>query len=716
MGLRYFRVGIMAVMLAAGAASAGAQEAKPAASDEPASHDDLIERGRYIATAGDCMPCHTGAPAQEFAGGLAIPTPFGTIYSPNITPDNETGIGKWTFADFKNAVHDGIRADGAYLYPAMPYDAFTKIEDDDLKALWAYVRSLKPINKARRANALNFPFNIRDLMFFWRTLFFDEGYYKPNPRKSPTWNRGGYLVEALAHCNDCHTPRNLMGATIPSERFEGAQLGDWYAPNITVKALKDVNKWDKARLADFLKSGATGNSTTLGPMRVVVHDSLSKLKDSDIEAIATYMLDDDTGEGETLPSKHNKLPVAMAARAEKLYDDHCSACHQKTGEGIAGKVPPLAGNPTVEAADPYNILSVVLGGVPARHGYFAMPSFASQLSNQQIADIANYVRTSWGNIAVPDTTAEMVASWRSQVSTPAAAKTKPATAAAASSSAAASPPSGTSQQSAAAPAPAATPAPTTDPLQTKPFFIVTSDIVGLAVRSDDDYSETLGTLSGLIVDSASGQTLYAIIDRGAGFLGLGDYKVVVPFQLVRFTGQWDNPMVAMSAFKLANAPRITDDAVEDLLQDQDWRRSVAAYFGVALSEAKVASAGGKAQEVKASTEKKTSGKETPQEEEAARGKQIAATQCGACHNFAKGAGTRVGPDLFGVFDSKIASVPGYSFSPALKKHTGDWTAAKLNEWLKSPSTFAPGTYMTFPGLPSQTQRDDVIAYLKSLQS
>jgi len=174
----------------------------------------------------------------------------------------------------------------------------------------------------------------------------------------------------------------------------------------------------------------------------------------------------------------------------------------------------------------------------------------------------------------------------------------------------------------------------------------------------------------------------------------------------------------MSAFKLENAPRITDNAVEDLLQNPDWRRSVAAYFGVALAEKRPQAAAddkSKAVEVREGSEKKTAAKESPEEEEAARGKKIASTQCSACHHFNKGGGTLVGPDLYGVYDTKIASVPGYSFSAALKKHTGDWTSAKLNEWLKSPSTFAPGTYMTFPGLPSQEDRDDVIAYLKSLK-
>ncbi len=709
---RYLRNGLLVVFAIAvtGIAGAAAEEAAP---PDP----DLVKRGHYVALAGDCMPCHTGAPKQEFAGGLPLNTPFGVIYSPNITPDDATGIGKWTFDDFKRAVHDGIRADGAYLYPAMPYTAFTKIEDDDLKALWAFLRSLKPINKPQKANGLGFPFNIRDMMFFWRVLFFDEGYFKPDKAKSAAWNRGAYLVEALAHCNACHTPRNLMGATIPSERFEGAQIDNWFAPDITEKALKEVNKWDKAKLVDFLKKGAAPNSTTLGPMHVVVHDSLSKLEESDIEAIATYMLNDDTGKGDTVePAKVAKLTPKEESTGTKLYDSHCAVCHQKTGEGMKGKVPPLAGNPTVEATDPYNILSVVLQGIHARNGYLTMPSFANELSNQDISDIANYVRITWGNRSEPDVTPSMVASWRKQVTLP-------------------PPPSRRRRQprrrrrrmtprqnrqrahhlpQAPQAATPATPAP--DPLpKGKSYYIVTSDLIGLSVHSQSNYGETLGTLSSLVIDSETGQTLYAVIDRG-GFLGLGEYKVVVPFRLVQFTGQWDNPMLAMSAFKLENAPRISDTAVEDLLQSADWRRSVDAYFGVALAGQKAAKTGDKETTVaKSEPAKAAAPKESAAQLAAEKGKKIAETQCSACHHFTKGGGTLVGPDLYGVYGTKIASVPGYSFSPALKKHTGDWDAAKLNEWLKSPSTFAPGTYMTFPGLPSQTDRDDVIAYLKSLK-
>jgi cytochrome c2 len=236
------------------------------------------------------------------------------------------------------------------------------------------------------------------------------------------------------------------------------------------------------------------------------------------------------------------------------------------------------------------------------------------------------------------------------------------------------------------------------------------------VRSESKYSQTLGTLSGLIIDSSSGQALYAVIDRG-GFLGLDQYKVIVPFQLVDFTGQWDAPMLAMSAFKLDHAPRITDEAAEDLLQNPDWRRSVAAYFGVALAEpgkATAPQAPKAADKSDASSDKAAPSKASHAETAAERGKEIAQTQCGACHTFNKDGDTRVGPNLYGIYGTKIASKPGFSFSAALKKHTGIWDKADLNKWLKSPSTFAPGTYMTFPGLPSQEQRDDVIAYLKSL--
>ena len=220
---------------------------------------NAVTRGAYLAKAADCMPCHTAIGGKPFAGGLKLNTPFGGVYSPNITPDPETGIGRWTYENFKNALHDGIRADGSYLYPVMIYDAFTKITEDDLKSLWAYFRSLPPVKQQNQGNELYFPFDIRLAMSPWRFLFFTEGYFKPDPAKGAQWNRGAYLVEALAYCGDCHTPRNFMGATIQSEWLQGARIDDWYAPNITADALRNVNKWDRRASSP---SCATAPATT----------------------------------------------------------------------------------------------------------------------------------------------------------------------------------------------------------------------------------------------------------------------------------------------------------------------------------------------------------------------------------------------------------------------------------------------------------------------
>ena len=257
------------------------------AAGEPASDPSLVARGSYLAKAADCMPCHTSARDKPYAGGLKLNTPFGAIYSPNVTPDRETGIGAWTFDQFRNAVHSGIRADGKYLYPAMPFDAFTMIREDDLKALWAYFRSLAPVKQQNRENELSFPFNIRYGMLVWRLMFFRERGLSPDAAKSAQWNRGAYLVEALGHCGDCHTPRNFMGATIAGERLQGAKIDQWYAPNITAEALAKTNRWGKPELVAFLKRGAANNSTSLGPMQEVVHDSLASLTPADLDAMAS---------------------------------------------------------------------------------------------------------------------------------------------------------------------------------------------------------------------------------------------------------------------------------------------------------------------------------------------------------------------------------------------------------------------------------------------
>ena len=273
---------------------------------EEAADPSMIARGSYLARAADCMPCHTSARDKAYAGGLRMNTPFGVMYSPNITPDRETGIGTWTFDEFKKALHSGIRADGKFLYPTMPFDAFTQISEDDLKALWSYFRSLPPIRQQNRENELTFPFSIRYGMFVWRTLFFRAQWFEPDPTKSARSNRGAYLVEALGHCGDCHTPRNFMGATVASERFKGARIDQWYAPDVTPEALAKTSRWDKSQLIAFLKKGAANNSTALGPMQEVVHDSLSFLTPDDLDAMASYLLDVTNG---------GRAPALVAAKS-----------------------------------------------------------------------------------------------------------------------------------------------------------------------------------------------------------------------------------------------------------------------------------------------------------------------------------------------------------------------------------------------------------------
>jgi len=383
----------------------------------PADGAALVSRGEYLARTADCMPCHTGDKSKPYGGGLPIHTPFGMIYSVNITSDPDTGIGRWSFADFKNALHNGIRADGAYLYPAMPFDAYTGIEEDDLKALWAFVHRIPPAKVPNRENELAFPFDIRMGMLAWRELFFTPAFFKPTNGKSAQWNRGAYLAEAFGHCSDCHSPRNIMGAIKGKAQFTGTEIDGFYAPDIASGAL--AKTWNKDSLAQFLKTRSVPQRTAvLGPMAEVVHDSLAYLTATDLGDMVSYLLDSPPPPDMPAPQKRSPLPADLYHRAAKLYIANCAACRQDHGTGIPGAVPPLAGNPAVTPAEPYNIVMVVLGGLAPSGNYSAMPSFAGRLSDSQIADLANYVRTSWGNQAAPNATPSMVAAWRPTANVP----------------------------------------------------------------------------------------------------------------------------------------------------------------------------------------------------------------------------------------------------------------------------------------------------------
>jgi len=369
-----------------------------------------IERGEYLARAGDCVSCHTANGGVPFAGGLRLDTPFGYMLSPNITPDTDTGIGRWSSADFYRALHDGVNKHNKDMYPTMPYDFYTRVTHADIDAIYAYLRTVKPVRNPVDVNHLDFPFNQRWAMGVWRELYFTEGAYKPDATQSATWNRGAYLVEGLGHCSDCHSPRNLMGGIEKSKDFTGAVIDGWFALDLTSDIATGLGSWSVDELATYLKSGvAKDKTTTLGPMAEVIRNSLSYLTDADRQAMAEYL--------KSIPPDSRlrtgrPRPDPTVQRGAQLYTDNCSGCHQAQGRGIPGVFPPLAGNGVVVAADPNNILKVVDKGIPARAGFVAMPSFATQLTDQQVAEIANYVRTSWGNKAAPNATPEMVAKMR----------------------------------------------------------------------------------------------------------------------------------------------------------------------------------------------------------------------------------------------------------------------------------------------------------------
>jgi mono/diheme cytochrome c family protein len=371
---------------------------------------DAVARGAYLARAGDCVSCHTAPGGAPYAGGYKIDTPFGTLLAPNITPDAATGIGRWSADDFYRALHQGVNRKGQDMYPAMPFDFYTRVTREDSDALFAYLRSLPAVNNTVDINQLRFPFNQRWSMAVWRELYFSEGTFKNDPAKSAAWNRGAYLVEGLGHCSACHSPRNALGGIEKDKAFTGATIDGWFALNLSSELHTGLGNWTAEQIATYLKTGAVaGKTTALGPMALVVKNSTSFMTDADLAAMATYLKD--IPPNSTL-RQGKPAPDPTRAAGATLYLDHCAGCHQAGGRGMPGVFPPLAGNGVVVASDPADILKVVLNGVPAQGKYVPMPPFASQLNDQQIADLANYVRSSWGNAAPPNTSAAMVAKLR----------------------------------------------------------------------------------------------------------------------------------------------------------------------------------------------------------------------------------------------------------------------------------------------------------------
>jgi len=365
--------------------------------DEPA----IVAQGKVLTDAGNCASCHTADASKPFAGGRKIETPFGAIYSPNLTPDRDTGIGAWSDDDFYRAMHDGIAPDGSRYYPAFPYPYFTRMTRADVLAIKAYLATLPAIRNTRPAMTLRWPLNHRIVMRGWNALFFKPGTFALDPTQSAEWNRGAYLVNGPGHCGACHTPKNAFGADRANRPLEGGAVDGWYAPRLDAAARSGLKTWRIADIVDYLKSGRSAKSHAAGPMAEVVSNSTSKLSDADIQAIATYL--------KSLPARSPEPEViaptpAQMAVGEKAYRETCSACHELDGEGSPGVFPPLPRNSNLMAPDPSSIIRIVLDGadsvVTAQFPNPAnMPAYSAKMSDDEIAAAITYMRNAWGSAA-----------------------------------------------------------------------------------------------------------------------------------------------------------------------------------------------------------------------------------------------------------------------------------------------------------------------------
>jgi mono/diheme cytochrome c family protein len=383
------------------------KDGKPTGVPASLASADLVTRGEYLTRAADCEACHTAKGGAPYAGGLAFKLPFGTMYSPNITADEGTGIGKWTDADFIDAIHRGIAPDGSRLYPAFPYPSYTLLTNDDALAIKAYLFSLAPIHQETPKNSLAFPFNQRWLMAFWSFFYNSDERYRPNPSQSAEWNRGAYLVEALGHCGECHTPRNLMQAVDNKKKFAGAVTAGWRAYNITQDEATGIGSWDITTTANFLAHGhVEGLGTASGPMGEAIDMSLRHMAPEDVQALVVYL--------KTIPAiADTSLPVPKTALASAFPKDHeldentrgamifagaCAACHGWTGKSPILSYADFVGGRTVNDPSARNVAQAIIWGV-TRHtpnGVVTMPGFGNAYSDEEIAAVANYVTARFG--------------------------------------------------------------------------------------------------------------------------------------------------------------------------------------------------------------------------------------------------------------------------------------------------------------------------------
>ena len=367
-----------------------------------------VARGAYLARAGNCMLCHTERGGAAYAGGRPLETPFGTIFAGNLTPDAETGIGRWSAAHFRRALHEGRSRDGRLLYPAFPYTHTTRVTGADADALFDYLRSLPPVKKANQAHRLRWPYSTQAALAVWRTLYFERGPHVDDTARTPEWNRGAYLVRGLGHCGACHSARNALGATADLTDLSGGliPMQNWYAPSLSAPEEAGVSVWPLHEIEQLLATGVSPRGTVLGPMAEVVMHSLQYLEPADVRAMAVFLKDLPPTASDTDPREVPQAAAAVMTRGGKLYEQHCAQCHGTQGEGVRGAYPPMAGNRAVTMRVTTNLVQVVLHGgfAPATRGNprpFGMPPFATTLSDAEVADVLTYVRTSWNNRAAP---------------------------------------------------------------------------------------------------------------------------------------------------------------------------------------------------------------------------------------------------------------------------------------------------------------------------
>ena len=400
--------------LVAPAASAAAA-ASSNGIQRPADTASPIERGRYLAAAGDCAGCHTTEGGAPYAGGRPLETPFGTVLSANLTPD-ATGLKGWNADQFWHAMHEGVSANGEHLYPAFPYNYFARMPRTDTDALFAYLQSLPPVTNRPERNQLPFPFNIRALMSVWNLLYLDKTIFAPDASHDAQWNRGAYLVEGPGHCAACHTPRTMLGGPQTGHDFQGGAFGTWFAPDLTPNGRTGLGGWTRDETVAFLKTGRNAHASASGEMGLVVQDSTSQLSDDDLQAIAAYLAD------RTASPAISMTPpdTAVMKAGEAIFVDECAGCHLMRGQGQTLAFPPLAHSANVQQTDPATALHLILAGAqasPTRAAptAFTMPAFAWKLDDKQVAAVATYVRNSWGN-AAPQVGADQAAKLRNKLS------------------------------------------------------------------------------------------------------------------------------------------------------------------------------------------------------------------------------------------------------------------------------------------------------------